>query len=59
MCLVKISWQDNLSDDDKDILNDVLNAMGMQAAVEQGLISQEDLDVEVARLEEKYKDVEE
>jgi len=54
MSLVKISWNDDLSSEEKEILNDVFNLMGMQAAVDAGLMSQEDIDNESARLEEKY-----
>ena len=56
MSTVRISWQGKLSEEQGDILNDAFNVMGMQAAADNGLIPQEDVDKEVERLEEKYKE---
>jgi len=57
MSTVRIGWKGELTDEQKEILNDYLNVMGMQAAADHGLMRQEDVDIEVKRLEEKYKDV--
>jgi len=54
MSLARISWAGDLSDEDKELLNDIFNIMGMQAAVDAGLMSQEDIDKESNRIEEKY-----
>jgi methylmalonyl-CoA mutase N-terminal domain/subunit len=54
MTTVRISWQGQLYEESAEILNDIFNAMGMQAAADKGLIPQEEVDKEVARLEEKY-----
>lgn len=54
---MKLSWKGDLTNEQKDALNDVMNLMGMQAAADEGLIPQSKVDEESARLELKYKDV--
>lgn len=57
MSTIRISWSEPLMDEQKDILNDAFNVMGMQAAADEGLLPQEQVDTELARLEEKYKNL--
>ncbi len=54
MSLIRISWQGKLTHEQKEMLNDAFNLMGMQAAADEGLIPQEDVDKESKRLEEKW-----
>ena len=51
---VRISWQGKMDEEQKEMLNDAFNVMGMQAAADEGLMPQEKVDAEVKRLEEKW-----
>lgn len=56
MSIVRIGWSGELTKEQGEILNDAFNVMGMQAAADQGLIPQSEVDAEVERLEKKYAD---